>query len=196
MENIFQIWDRIGRKTPFAVRRVNWSNQFYTVVEQIECEQMPYGKAFGYPTEAGIYTNHYQYDKNWRKEKRIPCDGCYQWFLVENTDISTYKKAIPTLEKDSRDSYYMLSSHVNFGMYKGKTVDDIFFTNPNYIEWAINNLACFILDEKTINYLHSIKSNFRFKEETIENNSKKLKLWEQSISSQKIENIKSDSQNT
>ena len=85
--NIFQIWESIGRKTPFAVRRDNWSTQFYTIVEKIECEKMPYGKAFGYPTINGKMSDHYNYDGKWQREKIIPCCGCYQWQLVENVNI-------------------------------------------------------------------------------------------------------------
>lgn len=86
--NIFQIWDSIGRKTPFAVRRENWSAEFYTVVEKIECEKMPYGKAYGYPVSNGKYSSHYEYDKKWRESKLIPCCGCYQWILVEDSEIN------------------------------------------------------------------------------------------------------------
>ena len=35
-KNIFQIWDDIGRKVPFAVRRQNWDEKYYAVVEEIE----------------------------------------------------------------------------------------------------------------------------------------------------------------
>lgn len=87
-DNIFQIWDRIGRKTPFAVRRDHWTPEFYTVVERVECEKLPYGKAFGYSTENGNRSNYYEYDKNWRKEMLIPSCGSYQWTLVEDADLS------------------------------------------------------------------------------------------------------------
>lgn len=85
--NIFQIWDSLGRKTPFAVRRGNWRPEFYAVVERVECEKMPYGKAFGYSVHNGIRNDHFSYDKNWRKERVIPNCGSYQWSLVENVDI-------------------------------------------------------------------------------------------------------------
>lgn len=85
--NIFQIWDSIGRTTPFAVRRGNSSSQFYTVVERIECEKLPYGKAFGYPTSRGVYSNHYEYSKRWRQEKLIPCCGCFQWSLADDINF-------------------------------------------------------------------------------------------------------------
>ncbi len=73
---------------PFAVKRDNWSDEYYTFVEKVECEKLPYGKAFGYATIYGKYSSHYNYDKKWREEKLIPCSGCYQWTLVENADLS------------------------------------------------------------------------------------------------------------
>ena len=82
-KNIFQIWDEIGRKTPFAVRRDGWTEQ-YTIVEKVECEKLPYGQAFGFPVENGKPSDHYEYDKKWRETKLIPSCGSYQWTLVEN----------------------------------------------------------------------------------------------------------------
>lgn len=91
--NIFQIWDSIGRKTPFAVRRDNWSESYYTIVEEIECEKLPYGKARGFPVTNGKYSNHYKYDRNWNKDRIIPCCGCYQWELAENVDLSIKRES-------------------------------------------------------------------------------------------------------
>jgi len=55
-ENIFQIWDRIGRKVPFAVTRDHWSSDRYCIiVDRIQCEKMPYGKAYSYSIENGEY---------------------------------------------------------------------------------------------------------------------------------------------
>ena len=34
--NIFEIWDKIGRQTPFAVRRANWTEEYYTIVEKVD----------------------------------------------------------------------------------------------------------------------------------------------------------------
>src|ERR1700739_3611616 len=97
--NIFEIWDSIGRKTPFAVRRVNWTEEYYTVVEKIDCTSLPYGNAFGYPTINGKYSDHYDYDKKWRKDKLIPCCGCYQWTLVENADLTNLKEGLAATKK-------------------------------------------------------------------------------------------------
>ena len=91
-KNIFQIWDEIGRITPFAVRRDNWSEKFYTIVERVEIKKFPYGNAYGFSTVNGIYSNHYEYDGTWRRKKIIPCCGCYQWSLVEDVDFENIEK--------------------------------------------------------------------------------------------------------
>ena len=83
IKNIFQLWDEIGRKVPFKVRRENWSKRYIVIVEKIECEKMPYGKAYGYTTDNGQKSDHYDHDKTWRLTGEIPCAGCYQWYLTE-----------------------------------------------------------------------------------------------------------------
>ena len=65
-KNIFQIWDDIGRKTPFAVRRDNWSKKYYAIVEKVEINKFPYGNAYGFSTINGIYSNHFEHDSKWR----------------------------------------------------------------------------------------------------------------------------------
>jgi len=171
--NIFQIWDSIGRKTPFAVRRDNWNNEYYTVVESVECEALPYGKAFGYPTFNGYYSTHYEYDSKWKKDKLIPCCGCYQWTLVENVDLEKYKKGIKATEKSTKNAY-TISSYIYFGKYKGKTVEEVFRENPSYIEWAINNSEKFFLTPEALDYLNHLKKIFIFNDETIKVNNDKI----------------------
>ena len=83
-KNIFEIWDENGRKLPFAVRRDNWTEQYYTVVEEVEIKKWPYGIARGYPTINGHRTNHYNYSSSWRKDRQIPSAGSYQWTLVKD----------------------------------------------------------------------------------------------------------------
>lgn len=171
--NIFQIWDSIGRKTPFAVRRDTWSADYYTIVERIECETLPYGKAFGNPTINGKYSNHYEYDKKWRNEKIIPCCGCYQWTLVENADFSKYESGIAATVKTAKGAY-TINSQFYFGKYKGLNVADVFEKDPKYIEWVINNLDAFYLTKETIDYLEKANTNFQFDELTHKMNAQKL----------------------
>lgn len=171
--NIFQIWDSIGRKTPFAVRRDNWTDEYYTIVESVECEKMPYGKAYGYPTFHGQYSTHYEYDSKWKKEKLIPCCGCYQWTLVENADLTKYKDGLKATEKSVKAAY-TISSPFYFGKYQGKTVEEVFRENSNYIEWAINNIDKFFLTPETFDYLDNLKPDFKFKDTTKKLNDEKV----------------------
>jgi hypothetical protein len=86
-KNIFEIWKDGGEKLPFAVRREKWDEQFFTVVTGIQIRKWPYGNAYGYPTLNGDYSNHYEYDSQWKNHRIIPCAGCYQWTLVKNVKI-------------------------------------------------------------------------------------------------------------
>ena len=46
--NIFNIWESIGKKTPFAVRRTHWSNKnIYVIVDKVEPDGKGYGKTAG-----------------------------------------------------------------------------------------------------------------------------------------------------
>lgn len=94
-QNIFQIWAANGKKTPFAVRRDNWDSQFFTVVEKVVVRKMPYGTAYGYPTEDGVFNSHYEYDEKWREERIIPSAGCYQWELADDVDVSNLSPIKP-----------------------------------------------------------------------------------------------------
>jgi hypothetical protein len=56
-------------------------------VERVDCEQLPYGKAYGYPTVNGIYSDHWEHDKKWKVDKWITSGGSYQWTLVTDINI-------------------------------------------------------------------------------------------------------------
>ena len=83
-KNVFQIWDEIGRILPFAVRRANWGERYYAVVEEVEIIKWPYGTARGYATDDGIPSDHFAYNSSWRKDRIFPNAGSYQWYYVEN----------------------------------------------------------------------------------------------------------------
>ena len=87
VKNIFQIWDEGGRKTPFVVRKVSWAIHNCVVVERIECEIMPYGKAFGYSTSYGKPNFWFRDNSKWRFNKLIPQCCLYQWVAVDKVII-------------------------------------------------------------------------------------------------------------
>lgn len=171
-QNIFEIWDSIGRKTPFAVKRDNWTEGYYTIIESVYCEELPYGRAFGYPVNKGKRSDHYEYDKKWRTEGLIPCCGCYQWNLVDESILEKYKERInatkPTIKKSKT-----ITALFYFGKYKGKTIEDVFIENPDYLEWTINNIDGFVLTPNAINYLNKLKPEFQFQESTLNKNKEK-----------------------
>ena len=90
-QNIFQIWKELGEKVPFAVRRQNWSDAYYVVVEKIEIGKFPYGRAYGFPVSNSRYSDHFEYDSRWRKKRIIPNCGSYQWELVEDVELDRNK---------------------------------------------------------------------------------------------------------
>ncbi len=172
-ENIFQIWDRIGRKTPFAVRRDNWSEPHYTIVEDIECEDLPYGKAYGYATVNGVFSMHYEYDGKWRRDNIIPCCGCYQWTLAENVNCVLYAEK-PFPDDGQNKAVKTIRSRFFFGKHKGEAVADVFIANPSYIDWALINIEKFMLTQESFDYLDKINANFKFSEQARISNKEKL----------------------
>lgn len=149
--NIFEVWKQLGEKVPFAVRRDTWSNEFYTIVDYVEIKNWPYGIAQGYPTHSGNPTNHYDYDKKWRQNREIPCAGCYQWTHVPEAIIRTHSikenKPISTVAGGLSNQLVLTeNSIIPFGKYKGQSISEIFFMNPSYLKWAIENVQSFVLD--------------------------------------------------
>ena len=88
-DNIFQIWRKNNEKVPFAVRKRSWSNpEIYAIVVKVVPDNNGYGKAYGYPTTNGVLNEYFEYDKGWRRDKRIPVAGCYVWEAVDNMEIT------------------------------------------------------------------------------------------------------------
>ena len=154
-KNIFQIWKELGEKVPFGVRRDNWSNEYYTVVEKIEIKRWPYGNAYGYPTVNGKYSNHYDYSADWIKHKLIPGAGSYQWSFAPEANFGQNENIINRIpiEKSKKLNNYYKTSVFDFGKYKGKIIGDIFMDNPNYIFWCIRNIPTFYIEVPNISGL-------------------------------------------
>lgn len=172
--NIFEIWERIGRQTPFAVRRDHWSDDYYAIVEKVECKKLPYGKAFGYPTIKGEYSDRFEYDKKWLDEKLIPCCGCYQWTLAENVDVNERKVIVENAVKKAEVVARSFDSKLDFGKYKGITVAAVFQENPGYVLWALVNIDKFYLSEGAILHLEKTNPNSMFNEAIQQANEYKL----------------------
>lgn len=177
--NIFEIWDKIGRQTPFAVIRDHWNEGEYAIVENIDCVKMPYGKAFGYPIVKGEISNRFEYDKQWQEEKLIPCCGCYQWRLAENVEINKGKSVVEKSSKKAKAIACSFDSIINFGKFKGLTLEKIFKENPQYILWAIVNIERFYLTTETITHLEKLVPDFKFADGIKKLNDHKLRQNEE-----------------
>lgn len=160
-KNIFQIWKEIGKKVPFGVRRDNWSNEYYTIVEKIEIRRWPYGSAFGYPTINGKYSNHYEYSNEWVKAKLIPGAGSYQWTFAPVAKLPEMNKDnIPSQNKKNKKlNEFSKTSFFDFGKYKGKTLENIFKENPNYIFWCIRNIPSFYVHTANLKELSTAQGH-------------------------------------
>lgn len=175
--NIFQIWESLGRITPFAVRRDNWRSEFYTIVERIECEKMPYGKAFGFSVAQGQYSDHYDYDKKWRESGSIPSAGSYQWTLVTGADLTIKRPSAQQGRARIDERVKNASSILRFGKFNGSTVAQAFEAQPGYISWLVENISPFVLDLETITAFES--SGFKFPDPVKELNARKLSTLDQ-----------------
>ncbi len=173
--NIFEIWDGIGRQIPFAVRRDHWSEEQHAIVERVECEKLPYGKAFGYPVVNGQNSDRFEYDEQWRNEKLIPCCGCYQWTFIEDAEVNRGKRLSNQYRKRLKKAF-SLSSKLTFGKYKGGTVEQAFMKDNRYIEWALLNIEKFCLTKEAIDLLEGMGTGFTFHDETKKINGQKLLL--------------------
>lgn len=173
-ENIFQIWVRIGRTVPFAVTRDHWSSdRFCIVVERIECETMPYGKAFGYSTDNGEYSTYLEYDTKWRKDRQISVAGVYQWSLVEAADLTSYKKGVAAGEAGPKGVSH-IGARLFFGKYKDDDVLKVFKKDPGYLDWALRNIEPFVLTEAAFTYLNQANWEFKFSDEAKQAQAEKL----------------------
>lgn len=152
-KNIFQIWSEIGKRVPFAVRRDNWSSEYYTIVEKIELRRFPYGYAYGYPTINGEYSDHYDYDIDWKNKKLIPCTGCYQWSFVPDANLpNTKNESVADNKRKNikKPTELNRESIIKFGKYRGKTLENVFKENLSYIFWCIRNVASFYINTQEI----------------------------------------------
>ena len=156
MQNVFEIWEANGRKVPFAVRRWNWTNQYATVIEHVECEKMPYGKAFGYPTTYGQPSSHYESYPKWRATREVPNAGSYQWELVQMTIPQSSEIAQPLLPASG--VIFTMYSVFGFGKFRGRMVREVLETNPGYISWASQNVKHFEIDAEVSGQLQMLES--------------------------------------
>jgi len=57
---------------------------------------------------------------------------------------------------------FEIETTLDFGKYKGKTVKEIFVSDPGYIEWALSENAFFRVNESIFKYFQEINPDFNF----------------------------------
>ena len=59
---------------------------------------------------------------------------------------------------------FELNTTLDFGKYKGKTVKEVFISDPGYIDWALRENAFFRVNESIFKYFQIIRPDFKFSE--------------------------------
>ena len=44
--------------------------------------------------------------------------------------------------------FYALKSYLNFGKHKGRRVEEVLGVNPDYLQWCLDNIEWFSLDNE------------------------------------------------
>lgn len=170
--NIFQIWDALGRQTPFAVIRDHWKPGNYVIVQRVECEKMPYGQAFGIPVFSGRYSDRLEYSTKWEKTGLIPCCGNYQWTHVPDVDLNVERPGVAQGRGQLSARVHTGACYLQFGKYNGRTVEQVFKERPSYLTWLMENVETFMLEPSAIAEMES--AGFLFPEKTKQLNEQKI----------------------
>lgn len=73
---------------------------------------------------------------------------------------------------------YSLSSKLDFGDYKGKTLKEVFTKDPDYIEECILDNPTFCFNPSNIDALEDMHPEFAFSEEAVEKLDEKYDTYE------------------
>ncbi len=145
-ENLFNIWLRVGKQTPFIARRNCTYHISYKVVKFVPTGNH-YGKAYGFK----LYDGEPIEDK----EEPISCSGCGNWELVE----------ILANHINPKWDYIDENGCLTFGMHKGKLFSDVLKDDEGYIDWACSAFGGFRYMLIAKKYNVSIDDFFSLKEQ-------------------------------
>lgn len=139
-DNIFQIYYNIGKRLPFQVKRspmglkgscdteYRYSQEGQTfMVEEIKIHNKIYGSAKGYCLIDGKRCDEYM---------EIPCAGCGEWVLVD----------VPNANIDEIFPLHQANDILMFGKYKGKTFEEVFIIDEQYLHWLTQSDPYFRID--------------------------------------------------
>ena len=138
-DNIFNIYNAIGKRLPFVVKRCvigskgshDWDYRYSTkgrtyLVERVE-QRGRYGDAYGKCFVNGEPDDSYRETcyPEYAKDESIPLSGCGEWVLID----------VPGVDLNELFPIHKAQDIMPFGKYKGKTFQEVFETDPNYIKW-------------------------------------------------------------
>lgn len=87
---------------------------------------------------------------------------------------------------------YELDTHLEFGKYFGRTLIDIASENAMYIEWCINNVNYFVINDLAVEEIKKIYPKFLTAENSIINLKYKQKKWEEYVEIESKKNYDND----
>lgn len=149
-DNIFNIYNKIGKRTPFLVKRCELGlerssseerridpNQDRTfLVEKVKLYGK-YGKAYGKCFFNGkpndTYRQEYYPDI---KDEEIPCAGCGEWVLID----------VPGTSLDELFPIHKANDILMFGKYKGKSFGEVYVIDSQYLHWLEKTDRLFRID--------------------------------------------------
>ncbi|MCK9265348.1 hypothetical protein M0P98_00430 [bacterium] len=135
---------------PLAAWLDSWNENRYTIVEEIKIRRWPYGVARGYPTINGTPSDIYTYYPEWNSERIIHNAGVYRWKHVNVKLVNgTYVKDKMMKKKvrvSKKTKIYYESTIIQFGKYKGSTIQQIFDKDFSYFRWLIFNVNIIVIE--------------------------------------------------
>ena len=173
-QNLTEIYYNIGRALPFTAQRFpdgrvsDWYRNQYVEVVRVEPHGRggKFGNVFGFYYRNGERADAYENDpehswctKNDTEPQPIPCCGCGSWMLLDIIKDWQYVKwAIIDSQHLYTDVDKVLEYHMenrptlgpndimSFGKYKGKSIEEVYKTDRQYLIWLSQNNDSFNLD--------------------------------------------------
>jgi len=98
-------------------------------------------------------------------------------FFERNAHISNFVW-IQKREKIAVMKVYDLNTNFTFGKYEGKSLEDIFKTDPEYVQQCMVTVEDFAIDERAIQKLFEKYPSVDFSDEAIDANLEKLDVFD------------------
>lgn len=87
---------------------------------------------------------------------------------------------------------YSLSSKLDFGEYKGKTLQEVFKQDPDYVEECILENPTFCFNPGSLETLEDLHPEFSFSDEAVEKLEEKYDIYEDEENNYEDENFSED----